>query len=83
MCEGPTTPHYEPTEGLPTEQPPPNAGFGWEFEPSKSMQSTNLARRFYLHFGFRSLKDDDRHRFLPNRFLPMSEIRKLKLEPLS
>jgi GNAT superfamily N-acetyltransferase len=34
------------------------------------------ARRFYLHFGFRSLQDDARH-----LFLPMHEIRKLKLDP--
>jgi GNAT superfamily N-acetyltransferase len=36
------------------------------------------ARQFYLHFGFRSLKDDPRH-----LFIPMHEIRKLKLDPLS
>jgi GNAT superfamily N-acetyltransferase len=35
------------------------------------------ARNFYLKFGFRSLLDDPRH-----LFLPMHEIRKLKLDPL-
>ena len=35
------------------------------------------ARNFYLKFGFRSLLDDPRH-----LFLPMHEIRKLKLEPM-
>ena len=35
------------------------------------------ARDFYLAFGFRSLLDDPRH-----LFLPMHEIRKLKLDPL-
>lgn len=35
------------------------------------------ARNFYLKFGFRPLLDDPRH-----LFLPMHEIRKLKLEPL-
>ncbi len=38
----------------------------------------DTARTFYLHFGFRSLKDDPRH-----LFMPMHEIRKLKLDPLS
>lgn len=33
------------------------------------------ARRFYLHYGFRSLKDDPRH-----LFLPLHEIRKLNLD---
>ncbi|MEX0715563.1 MAG: GNAT family N-acetyltransferase [Planctomycetaceae bacterium] len=37
----------------------------------------DAARNFYLKFGFRSLLDDARH-----LFLPMHEIRKLKLEPL-
>ena len=37
----------------------------------------NAARSFYLKFGFRSLLDDPRH-----LFLPMHEIRKLKLDPL-
>ena len=36
------------------------------------------ARTFSLHFGFRSLKDDPRH-----LFIPMHEIRKLKLDALS
>ncbi len=36
------------------------------------------ARQFYLHFGFRSLNDDPRH-----LFLPIHEIRKLKLDPLA
>lgn len=36
------------------------------------------ARQFYLKFGFRALNDDPRH-----LFLPMHEIRKLKLDPLS
>lgn len=35
------------------------------------------ARSFYLKFGFRSLLDDPRH-----LFLPMHEIRKLKLDPI-
>ncbi|MDP1561972.1 MAG: GNAT family N-acetyltransferase [Pirellulaceae bacterium] len=35
------------------------------------------ARNFYLKFGFRSLLDDPNH-----LFLPMHEIRKLKLPPL-
>ena len=34
------------------------------------------AREFYLKFGFRSLLDDTRH-----LFMPMHEIRKLKLDP--
>jgi GNAT superfamily N-acetyltransferase len=34
-----------------------------------------VARNFYLKFGFRSLRDDPQH-----LFLPMHEIRKLKLE---
>ncbi len=34
------------------------------------------ATRFYLKYGFRSLNDDKRH-----LFLPMHEIRKLKLPP--
>jgi GNAT superfamily N-acetyltransferase len=33
------------------------------------------ARRFYLKFGFRALRDDPRH-----LFLPLHEIRKLRLE---
>lgn len=37
----------------------------------------DAARNFYLMFGFRSLLDDPRH-----LFLPMHEIRKLKLDPL-
>jgi len=37
----------------------------------------DAARNFYLKFGFRSLLDDPRH-----LFLPMQEIRKLKLAPL-
>jgi GNAT superfamily N-acetyltransferase len=37
----------------------------------------DAARNFYLKFGFRSLLDDPRH-----LFLPMHEIRKLKLDPL-
>lgn len=37
----------------------------------------DTARNFYLKFGFRSLLDDSRH-----LFLPMHEIRKLKLDPL-
>jgi GNAT superfamily N-acetyltransferase len=37
----------------------------------------DAARSFYLKFGFRSLLDDPRH-----LFLPMHEIRKLKLDPL-
>lgn len=37
----------------------------------------DAARNFYLKFGFRSLLDDPRH-----LFLPMQEIRKLKLDPL-
>ncbi len=37
----------------------------------------NTARNFYLKFGFRPLLDDPRH-----LFLPMQEIRKLKLDPL-
>jgi GNAT superfamily N-acetyltransferase len=36
----------------------------------------DAARNFYLKFGFRSFLDDPRH-----LFLPMHEIRKLKLEP--
>jgi GNAT superfamily N-acetyltransferase len=36
------------------------------------------ARRFYLKFGFQSLNDDPRH-----LWMPMHEIRKLKLDPLS
>jgi GNAT superfamily N-acetyltransferase len=35
------------------------------------------ARSFYLKFGFRSLRDDTRH-----LFLPMHEIRKLELDSL-
>lgn len=35
------------------------------------------ARNFYLKFGFRSLLDDPRH-----LFIPMQEIRKLKLDPI-
>lgn len=35
------------------------------------------ARNFYLKFGFRPLLDDPRH-----LFLPMQEIRRLKLDPL-
>lgn len=35
-----------------------------------------VAKNFYLKFGFRSLLDDPRH-----LFLPMHEIRKLKLDP--
>lgn len=35
------------------------------------------AKNFYLKYGFRSLLDDPRH-----LFLPMHEIRKLKLDPL-
>jgi GNAT superfamily N-acetyltransferase len=35
------------------------------------------ARNFYLKFGFRSLLDDPNH-----HFLPMHEIRKLRLPPL-
>lgn len=38
----------------------------------------DAARSFYLKFGFRPLLDDPRH-----LFLPMHEIRKLKLQPLS
>ena len=37
----------------------------------------DTARFFYLKFGFRPLLDDPRH-----LFLPMHEIRKLKLDPL-
>jgi GNAT superfamily N-acetyltransferase len=37
----------------------------------------DAARNFYLKFGFRSLLDDPRH-----LFLPMHEIRKLKLDPI-
>ena len=37
----------------------------------------DAARNFYLKFGFRSLLGDPRH-----LFLPMHEIRKLKLDPL-
>ncbi|MFO0912054.1 MAG: GNAT family N-acetyltransferase [Pirellulales bacterium] len=37
----------------------------------------DAAKNFYLQFGFRSLLDDPRH-----LFLPMHEIRKLKLDPL-
>lgn len=37
----------------------------------------DVARKFYLKFGFRSLLDDPRH-----LFLPMHEIRKLKLDPI-
>jgi GNAT superfamily N-acetyltransferase len=37
----------------------------------------DVARNFYLKFGFRSLLDDPRH-----LFLPMHEIRKLKLDPI-
>jgi len=37
----------------------------------------DAARNFYLKFGFRSLQDDPRH-----LFLPLHEIRKLKLDPL-
>lgn len=37
----------------------------------------DVARNFYMKFGFRSLLDDSRH-----LFLPMHEIRKLKLDPL-
>jgi GNAT superfamily N-acetyltransferase len=36
----------------------------------------DAARNFYLKFGFRSLLDDPRH-----LFLPMHDIRKLKLDP--
>jgi len=36
------------------------------------------AKTFYAKFGFRSLLDDPRH-----LFLPMHEIRKLKLDPLA
>jgi GNAT superfamily N-acetyltransferase len=35
------------------------------------------ARNFYLKFGFRALLDDPRH-----LFLPLHEIRKLKLDPI-
>jgi GNAT superfamily N-acetyltransferase len=38
----------------------------------------DAARAFYLKFGFRALRDDPRH-----LFLPMHEIRKLKLDPHS
>ena len=37
----------------------------------------DTARSFYLKFGFRPLLDDPRH-----LFLPMHEIRKLRLDPL-
>ena len=37
----------------------------------------DTARNFYSKFGFRPLLDDPRH-----LFLPMQEIRKLKLDPL-
>lgn len=37
----------------------------------------DAARNFYLKFGFRSLLDDPRH-----LFLPMHEIRKLKLDAI-
>lgn len=37
----------------------------------------DAARSFYMKFGFQSLLDDPRH-----LLLPMSEIRKLKLDPL-
>lgn len=37
----------------------------------------DAARSFYLKFGFRPLLDDPRH-----LFLPMHEIRKLRLDPL-
>lgn len=37
----------------------------------------DTARTFYLNFGFRPLLDDPRH-----LFLPMHEIRKLRLDPL-
>lgn len=37
----------------------------------------DAARSFYLKFGFRTLLDDPRH-----LFLPMHEIRKLKLKPI-
>ncbi|MFO0903818.1 MAG: GNAT family N-acetyltransferase [Pirellulales bacterium] len=37
----------------------------------------DAARSFYLKFGFRSLLDDPQH-----LFLPMHEIRKLRLDPL-
>jgi GNAT superfamily N-acetyltransferase len=37
----------------------------------------DTARNFYLKFGFRPLLDDPRH-----LFIPMQEIRKLKLDPL-
>ena len=37
----------------------------------------DAARNFYLKFGFRSLLDDPRH-----LFLPMHEIRNLKLDPI-
>ena len=37
----------------------------------------DTARSFYLKFGFRSLLDDPRH-----LFLPMHEIRKLRLDPV-
>ena len=36
------------------------------------------ARQFYLKFGFRPLLDDSQH-----LFMPMHEIRKLKLDPLA
>lgn len=36
-----------------------------------------VARRFYLKFGFKSLLDDPQH-----LFLPMREIRQLKLDPI-
>lgn len=38
----------------------------------------DAARKFYLKFGFRPLRDDPRH-----LFLPMHEIRKLKLDPFT
>ena len=37
----------------------------------------DVAKQFYLSYGFRELLDDPRH-----LFLPMHEVRKLKLEPL-
>ncbi len=38
----------------------------------------DTAKSFYLKFGFRSLLDDPRH-----LIMPIHEIRKLKLDPLS
>jgi len=34
------------------------------------------AKRFYVKYGFRELKDDTRH-----LYIPMHEVRKLKLPP--